>query len=125
MPTCRAPKDSVKASFILAGFSNNVPFAPAKAPALNTLRKCVGMDKTVFAICDKPFGNKIIFLYPKVINFSGNVAPFLSPLKNALTLLALPMPSAISLDVNVPFNGLTILPLFINGSKNSSNSTIS
>ena len=31
-------------------------------PALKKLRKCVGIDKTVFANCDIPFGNNKRFL---------------------------------------------------------------
>ena len=42
--------------------SNNIPLAPANAPALKKLRKCVGIDKTVFANCDTPFGNNNKFL---------------------------------------------------------------
>ena len=45
-----------------AGFSNNIPLAPEKAPALKKLRKCVGIDNTVFASCDIAFGNNNKFL---------------------------------------------------------------
>jgi len=42
-----------------------------------------------------------------MIPFSGSVAPVLSPLKNLVTFCALPIPSAISLEVNFPCKGLT------------------
>ena len=67
-PSFKSPDKSIpSANAFLNKFgwvkpSNNIPFAPANAPALKKLRKCVGIDKTVLATCDIPFGNNKRFL---------------------------------------------------------------
>jgi hypothetical protein len=67
-PAFNKPDTSIpcwKASFNNFGLvnpSNNIPLAPAKAPALIKFLMCVGIEKIVLAICEIPLGNKSKFL---------------------------------------------------------------
>ena len=103
---------SLKALATTAGFSNKIPLAPEKPKALIILRKCVGIEKTVFDNCETPFGNNNKFLYIQLTAASAPSlpSPLTKPWRPPEILLAFLIASAISFVVKLPCNGLITLP---------------
>ena len=118
---------SLKAFAINSGFSNKTPLAPEKPKALNILRKCVGIEKTVLANCDTPFGNSNKFLYIQLTAASAPSlpSPLTNPWRPLVILLAFFNASIISFVVNLPCKGFTIFPAPGNSFTNSSTETSS
>ena len=81
-----------------------VPFATVNIPALIKLRKWVGIDKIVFAICDAAFGasNKVLYKYVAADSADDAASlPLIAPAKPLGTSFACSIPSAISFEVQL------------------------
>ena len=76
------------------------------------LRICVGIENTVLANCETPFGNNNKFLYIQLTAASAPSlpSPLTKPWRPPAILLALLIASAISFVVYLPAKGLIILP---------------